>query len=79
MPRVACLDSQTKKDREVHALIESRMISLAKTDDALAEYLNIHVTTFRRKKRHPSQFTLLEMQRVARYLNFSLENKAVCL
>lgn len=79
MPRVACLDSQTQKDREVHALIESRMISLAKSDEAVASYLNIHVTTFRRKKRHPSQFTLLEMQSVAKYLGFDAEKKAICL
>ena len=79
MPRVACLDNQTKKDRQVHALIESRMILLGKSDAMVAQYLNIHVATFRRKKRHPSQFTLLEMQSVAKYLNFDKEDKALCL
>ena len=79
MPRVACLDSQTKKERKVHALIEHYMILLDKDDEALAKYLNIHVQTFRRKKRHPSQFTLLEMQRIVSYLRFEERDKVACL
>lgn len=79
MPRVTCLDSQTIKDRQVYALIEQHLILLDKSDADIAAYLGIHVSTFRRKKHHPSQFTLLEIQRVAKYLNFDKDEKASCL
>ena len=79
MPRVACLDSQTKKERAVYALIVKRMIECNKEDEDLAKYLNIHINTFRRKKRHPDQFTLPEMRNVARYLKFEERDKILCL
>lgn len=79
MPRVACLDSQTKKEREIYALITHHMITLNKTDEEMAKYIGIHLSTFRRKKRHPNQFTLTEMQHIAKYLNFDKDDKALCL
>lgn len=79
MPRVSSLDSQAKKEKEVHAVIEHQMIVLDKTDEALAQYLDIHLKTFKRKKKHPGQFTLLEMQRLSKYLNFGEREKVTCL
>ena len=79
MPRVKSLDSQMRKEREIKALRAQRMTLLDKDDNAIAEYLNIHVQTFRRKRKNPSQFTLLEMQRLARYLEFGESDKVACL
>ena len=79
MPRVKSLDIQTRKEREIKALIAHRMELLDKDDHAIAEYLSIHVKTFRRKRKNPSRFTLLEMQRLARYLEFKESDKVACL
>jgi len=79
MPRVKSLDAQTKKERKVHAIIERYMIELNKEDAEVADRLNIHVQTFRRKKKKPSQFTLWEMQQLAMYLRFEERDRAACL
>ena len=70
MPRVKPFDCEEKK-QIVKSCIVANQARYGYTDEQLAKYLGISITTMRKRLNDPDTFTLQELHRLNRALKFT--------
>lgn len=70
MPRLKP-SPQEDRNRIIRAIIVYNQERYALSDESVANYLNMSLATFRKKKAHPVNFDLIDIHALSRYLKFT--------
>lgn len=62
---------QEDRNRLIRAIIVGNQERYAISDESVAKYLNMSLTTFRKKKARPVNFDLMDIHALSRYLKFT--------